>query len=117
VTSEYSTISCCLDGFAADLLRPGPRFQHLLRRMNFPPQGRSWPLGSPFFLGPSPMQFRSVHTQLRNRLPFMAAREHSASDHLSRIVPVKRPARPVPFHPANHGLADKETASHDEQKP
>ena len=33
------------------------------------------------------------------------------------IVPEKLPTRPVPVHPANHGLADKEIASHDEQKP
>jgi hypothetical protein len=37
VTSRHSTISLYLDGFAADLLRPTPRVQDLLRRMNLPP--------------------------------------------------------------------------------
>jgi hypothetical protein len=37
VTSRHSTISFCLDAFAADLLRPDLRFQDLLRQMNFPP--------------------------------------------------------------------------------
>jgi len=41
----------------------------------------------------------------------------TAQPTLSRIRNEKRPARHVPFHPANHGLADKETASHEEQKP
>jgi hypothetical protein len=37
MTSRHSTISFYLDGFAADLLRPAPRFQDLLHHMNFPP--------------------------------------------------------------------------------
>jgi hypothetical protein len=36
------------------------------------------------------MRFRSVHTQLRNRLAYMATSEHSPSDHPSRIDPGKQ---------------------------
>ena len=34
---RHSTITFRLDGFAADLPRPAPRFHDLLRRKNFPP--------------------------------------------------------------------------------
>jgi hypothetical protein len=45
----------------------------------------------PHFLRAPPTLFRSVDTQLRNRLAYMTTREHSPSDHLCQIVPVKCP--------------------------
>jgi len=52
-------IGFCLGGFAADLLCSGPRFQGLLRCINFPPQGRSPPLAPPFLVcAPDAIPFR-----------------------------------------------------------
>ncbi len=39
------------------------------------------------------MRFRCVCARLRNRLAYMTTGENSPSDHLCRIVPVKRPTR------------------------
>jgi hypothetical protein len=50
-----------------DPLRSDLRFQDLLRRMKFPPRGRRRLLASHLLRLPA-MRFRSVHTQLRNRL-------------------------------------------------
>jgi hypothetical protein len=36
------------------------------------------------------MRFRSAHTQSRNRLAYMATREHSPSDYLCQIAAVKQ---------------------------
>jgi hypothetical protein len=41
------------------------------------------------------MRFRSAHTQLRNRLAYMATRENSPSEHPSRIGPGKQALRQV----------------------
>ena len=76
--------------------RPDPRFQDLLRRMNFPPQGCPRPL-APHFLRAPPMQFRSVNAQLRNRPAYMATRENSPSEHLCQIVPVEQAFMNVGF--------------------
>ena len=46
--NRHSTIGFHLDSFAADLLRSAPRFQDLLRRMDFQPQGRTRLLAPPF---------------------------------------------------------------------
>ena len=52
-------------GWDWDSRRPDPCFQDLLRRMNFPPQGRPRPL-APHFLRAPPMRFRSVNAQSLN---------------------------------------------------
>jgi hypothetical protein len=50
---------------------------------------------APHFLRAPSMRLRSVHTQLRKRLAYIATRENSHSDRPSRIAPGKRALRQV----------------------